>query len=109
MKTVRLSKQYVVGSSIFDTVQLREPTLADYRAVGPVAERQGAVIIAYRDATFSYVDRLTTEPAPGALSSLSLEDAFAVEEAVNSFFSEARQSLNKRESSSSGLDGAPPT
>jgi hypothetical protein len=109
MKTVKLSKRYVIGTSIFDQVVLREPTLADYRAIGPVAERQGAVIVAYRDATFAYVDRLTTEPPIGALLELTLEDTFAVEEAVNGFFSEARQSLIKRENSSSGSDGDLPT
>lgn len=105
MKTVKLSQSYTVGSTTFDAAEFREPKLADYRALGPIAERQGSVVVSYRDATWGYVDRLVISPAAGALSELSLRDALVIEGAVNDFFIEANKASREPENSSSGSDG----
>lgn len=104
-KVVALSRQYVVGSAIFDSVTFREPKLSDYRALGKAFEIQRGVFVTYPDAVWGYADRLVEGVPPGALGELELTDAISVEEAVVGFFTDATKQLRKRENSSSGSDG----
>ena len=107
--SVKLSKSYTMGSTTFDEVVLRPPNLADYRAVGPIAERQGTVVVTFSEAVWGYVDRLVKSPAAGALSTVDLVDAMAIEESITGFFISATTQLRKLESSSSASDGGPAT
>ena len=109
MTTVPLSRQYVIGSAVFDALTFRAPKLADYREIGKVAEMQRGVVVVYNDAVWQYADRLLQAVSTGALSELDLTDALAVEGAIIDFFTEATKLLNKRETSSSDSVGAPPT
>lgn len=109
MKTVKLTQSYTVGSEVFDHVTLRDPKMRDLLELGEPFERQGGVIVEYRETIAAYVDRLVTAPAVGAVRELDLADAILVKEAVSAFFIEARMSLAKRTSSSLGLDGAQAT
>ena len=103
--TVKLTRQYVVGSAIFDTLTFRAPKLADYRAIGKVAEVQRGVVVTYDNAIWQYVDRLVEGVPSGALAELEIVDALAVEAEIVGFFTAANRQLRERESSSSGSAG----
>lgn len=109
MKTVPLSKQYVIGSLAFSEAVFRAPMLKDYRELGqPVVSGQG-MVVRDRDTIFAYIDRLVTSPAAAPLQEIELVDALALEEAVLDFFVEARKLLRKPGNSSSGSAGSPAT
>lgn len=107
MTPFTLSRSYSVGSETFSTIVFRAPALPDYREIGPVVEMQRNVVLRDRQAIWSYVDRLVTSPAPGALAVLDVGDTMALEDHVVAFFIEARASRARRMNSSSGSDGAP--
>ncbi len=107
MKQIKLSKTYTVGSETFDRVDLRDPNYADYRQFGPVYEVQKTIVIHNREATFAYADRLVMSPSAGALQTLDLEDAMAIEDEIYGFFVDARISRAKLTNSSSGSTGTP--
>lgn len=106
---VELSKTYAIGETSFSAVELREPTFADYRQIGPAFDVQRGLVIRDPAAIFAYADRLVTSPAHGALAALNLADTLAVEDAIVGFFIEARKSRAKSMNSSSGSDGNPAT
>lgn len=98
-KTVRLSRRYEAHGRAFDSLTFREPKMADFEAIGEIAEYQpapngGMMIIHHDDRVWQYRDRLLKrgEGMPGAedLGELTLVDAIAVKEAVSGFFTMAR-------------------
>jgi hypothetical protein len=105
MKTVKLSRQYVVGSAIFDELTFREPKLAQYRKHGVVAEVQRGVLVRYPEAIWGYAEDLIDKVPTGVLGELDLVDALEVEEAITGFFSEAHRRRNARASSFSASVG----
>lgn len=107
MKPLVLSKPYTSGSETFSTITFREPAYQDYRQIGPVYDVQRGIVLRDREAIFSYVDRLVTSPAVGALAVLNVEDTMALEDHVLDFFVQARKSRAARESSFSGSAGTP--
>lgn len=109
MKPLVLSKPYTSGSETFDKIEFREPAYQDYRQIGPVYDVQRGIVLRDREVIFSYVDRLVTSPAVGALAVLSVEDTMALEDHVLDFFVSARKSRAARASSSSGSAGTPDT
>lgn len=109
MKPFPLSKTYTIGSEVFSAIELRDPTFLDYRQIGPAYDVHRGVMLPDREAIFSYVERLITKPAAGALVELSVEDAMGLEDHVLNFFVDARISLSKRMNSSSASDGHPST
>ncbi|MBB3771526.1 hypothetical protein FHS55_002125 [Angulomicrobium tetraedrale] len=108
MKDLPLSKTYTAGSESFAVIKLRDPGYADYRQIGPVYEVQRGIVIRDREAVFTYVDRLITSPAAGALAVLDLTDTLALEDHILAFFINARTSAPASTNSSSGSDGTPP-
>lgn len=104
-KVIKLSQRYEVHGAAFDAITMREPTGADYWALGPIAETQpgpngGIAVITFHDKKRDYAERLINLDA-GALAVLNLADTLKVEQAVTDFFIEARSS-NKPSTSSSG-------
>ncbi|WP_323011119.1 phage tail assembly protein [Paracoccus sp. (in: a-proteobacteria)] len=109
MEPLKLSKSYTIGSETFDTVEFREPNYADYRQIGAPMDFQKGILVRDREATFAYVDRLVTRPAAGALQTLTVTDAMALEDHILRFFITARTSRAQPTSSSSVSDGTPDT
>lgn len=113
-KTVTLSRQYETHGKVFDSVTLREPTFADYFALGEPREAQpakggGMMILTYTDIIRGYIDRCAVEPTSECLQGLGLKDAKALQEAVLGFFREPPASAGEGATSSSVPDGAPAT
>lgn len=109
MKDISLSRAYTAGSETFSAVELRDPTYADYRRIGPVYDFQRGLVLRDREAIFAYVDALVTRPAAGALAVLDLADAMALEDHILDFFIAARKSIASPTNSSSGSAGTPAT
>lgn len=98
--TIKLSQPYVVHQQTFNTLELREPTGADYWHVGPIQEWQragdGVALITYHDKIADYARRLAQPPqglaTEAMLAALNLSDAMKVSRAVEDFFTEAERS-----------------
>lgn len=105
MKTVPLSRQYVVGSAVFDELLFRTPKTADYIALGKVADFQQGVFVTFDDVIWKYANRLIEGQSSGVIGELDLPDGLAVERAMIGFFTEATRQFNARVSSSSASDG----
>lgn len=118
-KVVPLSRGYPAakGAAAVAALEFRAPRWDDYFEVGPVSEWQqspeGApLLIRHQDRVANYAFRLCqTDGAQVVIPMLDLADSFAVEDAIMSFFSDARakQSSESSTSSSGGSDGAPAT
>lgn len=98
-KTVRLSRCYEAHGRTFDAITLRAPVMADFEAIGEIAETQpapggGSMIISHDDRIWKYRDRLMKTgadlPSSTDIDQLDLVDAMAVKEAVTDFFAQAR-------------------
>ncbi|MCO6410099.1 hypothetical protein [Hoeflea alexandrii] len=98
-KTVRLSRRYEAHGRAFDSLTFREPKMADFEAIGEIAEYQpapegGMLIINHDDRVWRYRDRLLKRgddlPSAADLGDLDLADAIAVKEAISGFFTQAR-------------------
>ena len=109
MKKVKLSRQYAIGSAVFDAISFREPKLTDYRRLGRPIDIQRGVVIRNDEATFGYVDTLVQDIPPGAINELDLIDAMIIEAEVIAFFTDAAAQLSERANSSSVSAGAPST
>ena len=107
-KSVRLSRSYEAHGETFDSITLREPTGADYWALGPIQELQpvgdGHALLTHTDTIKAYAERLIGDRAPGRLAVLDLADTLKVEAAVRDFFSTA-MARNRPQTSSSGAPG----
>lgn len=105
-KTVKLSRRYEAHGATFDEVALREPTGADYWALGPIQEWQpmgegGAVLLTYHETIRAYAERLMTGgDAAARLAVLDLGDTLKVEAQVKDFFRRAELSSRPPTSSS---------
>jgi len=98
-KNVPLSQRYEAHGRTFDRLTFREPKMADYEAIGEVAEYQpapggGMMIINHDDRVWQYRDRLLKRgedlPDAGDIGQLTLADSIAVKEAITDFFTQAR-------------------
>ncbi len=106
-KTIKLSRTYEVHGAAYGELVLRDPTWADYVAVGAPFEQQpagdGVALITHYDRLGAYASRLAKGGGDGLLNQLDLADGFAVEKAIGDFFTTARRSTAPTTSSS----GAP--
>jgi len=98
-KTVRLSRRYEAHGRTFDSLTFREPKMADFEAIGEIAERQpfaagGDMVLYHDDRVWRYRDRLLKRgddlPSAADLGDLDLVDAMAVKDLVTGFFTPAR-------------------
>lgn len=110
-----LSRVYELHDVVFDAVELRAPTGAEYWRIGKVEEWQpvpggGAALITYREVIKEYADVLPQRvflkkvPAavpPGLVDVLDLADTLKLEAEIVAFFTEAAKS-NRPATSSSG-------
>jgi hypothetical protein len=99
-KTIRLSRRYEAHGRAFDSLTFREPKMADFEAIGEIAERQpfaagGEMVLYHDDRVWKYRDRLLKRgddlPSAADLGDLDLADAIAVKDTVASFFTRARR------------------
>lgn len=107
-KTVKLSQQYIVHQQVFDSVTLREPTLADIYIDGlgePTEWQQSAagvlVLLIRHEVIGEYIQRLAVNPTAECLTGLNPIDALRVGKAVRDFFTEAATPENAPTGSSS--------
>ncbi len=102
-----LSQTYTVGSETFSRLEFRDPNYADYRQIGSPLDVQRGILMRDREATFTYLDRLVTRPAAGALQVLNVADAMAAEDHIHRFFIACRASRPGSTNSSSASAGPP--
>lgn len=103
--TVNLSRRYEAHGATFDAMVLREPTGADYWALGPIEAWQpngsgGAVLLIYHEVIRAYAERLAGDNGAARLAVLDLGDTFRIEAAVRDFFRKAEASTRPATSSS---------
>jgi hypothetical protein len=95
IKTIELTKTYIVHGKPFKSVKLREPTYADVYIdeLGMPFEWQFTtggtpMRIVFPKVIDNYVQRLAVEPTAESLTELSAIDAIKLEEAVCGFFTD---------------------
>jgi len=113
MKSVKLSKSYILHAGPADTVSFREPVFNDIMALGePIASgvMPGGVVV--RDVNYEaiqgYVERLVEKPwDPTLLGQLNVRDTQKIVRAILDFFREPETSPDALKTSSSSSDSTP--
>lgn len=105
-RSIKLSQRYEAHGATFDAIALREPTGADYWALGPIEAWQpngagGAALLTFNEVIRAYAERLGGDGAVAKLAVLNLADTLKVEDAVRDFFRKAEASNRPATSSSS--------
>ena len=106
MKTIPLSRQYVIGSTVLSQIGFREPLVKDLRRIGNPVDAQQGMVFVDKDLIWAYADTLLDQSVPpGMINELDLVDGIAIQRGILGFFTAAVEQLAKVESSSSASAG----